>query len=145
MTRRVGPIRSLVVMALSFAWVAAGVRNLPRLGHPQMAGVVLVVIVCMWLSFRAGARMVKSEAVATAVAHAEARALAAVQAETTSQAQANVLIVNDVSAGARIRGQALGLQDAPWLDGRHRSIELDETEALDTALEDVLDARELEA
>lgn len=141
---RGGPVGSLGTIALSVAWAFAGFRNLPRLSHPQGAAAAVIVAVCILVAYRAGRKAVTASAVAAAVAQAEATAVAAAQSRSDSQATANVIVVNNPQRGARAAGVAAGLDDMPWMIGSHRAVELDETEALDVALEDVLDAREAE-
>jgi hypothetical protein len=122
------------IMAASFAF--AGWRNLPRLDHPQASAAGVGIGACILLSYYAGTRRKRDAAVAVAVARAEARAAA--------HAGATAAVVNHVAVvvperGARAAGATLGLDDAPWLVGAHRAIELDEREAVEAALADVLD------
>lgn len=137
--KRGGPVRSLLTVVLGCAWVFAGFRNLPRLSHPSAAAVGLVVGVCLLLAYRAGRRSVSDSAIASAVARAEASALAAARsrAESSSAAQANVFVNLDPAQGARAAGAATGLDSAPWLVGAHRRAEVEDSEAVELALEDV--------
>lgn len=139
-------IKRLLVICFGIGWAFAGFRNLPRLPQPYAAAAGVIVASSLALAYWAGTRRRRDSAVAAAVAKAEAHAAAVanVASSARSDVTTNVIVV-DPERGAQRAGASLGLADAPWLVGRHRTIELDETEALDAALEDALDAREAEA
>lgn len=123
----------------AIAWALAGWRNMPRLEHPQAAAAGFMVAVSVWLAYWAGTRTQRSKAVAAAVARAEAAALAVAQGgAAASDARAQVVVINNPVAGGRHAAEAaVGLDAAPWLIGAHRAIDLDETEALQVAWEDI--------
>lgn len=132
--------------AAAVVWALAGVANLPRVAHPQTPALVFSVAVSLLVAYWCGTRRARSRATVAAVARAEASALAAVRAETSSQANVavNLFVPRDGSRSAAVEGQALGLDQAPWMVGRHSRAELDETEVFDTMWEDVGEARSVD-
>lgn len=129
----------VVVGALMVAWALAGWRNMPRLEDPQASAAGTAVAVSVLAAWWLGRRSVRASAVAAAVASAVAAAEARSQA--TAAAQASVVV--NLATGAR---QAAardygGLDAAPWIVSGQTVPEL-EGEALDSALEDVLDRAE---
>ena len=135
---RQGPVATVGIGLLSAAWAFAGWRNLPRLAHPSSAAAGLIIAVSLYVAFRIGQRSVTRSAVARAVAIAAPGAACA----STSSSTAQVAVIVHPELGAQRAGRVFGLEDAPWMVAAHRAVELDETEALDTALEDVLEERE---
>jgi hypothetical protein len=117
-------------------------KNFPTLPQRSSAAVVVVIASSLWLSFWLGRRSSRAAAIASANAHAEARALA-MATGGAAHSSAQVVINLDGTRGARAAGAAGGLDSAPWLVGRHHVAELDETEGVQAALDDVLDREEL--
>lgn len=131
----------IVIGALVVAWVFAGVRNFPRLEHPQTAAACFVIASCVWGAYWLGTRSKRAAmlAQATAVAIAEARATA----ESNATASVNVAVVVPEN-GARAAGDAMGLDRMPWIVQETRPELADD--AVDSVLADVLhnEAREAE-
>lgn len=128
----------LLAVVLGVAWAFAGFRNLPRLPAPQSAAAGALIAGAIALAYVAGKRRQIDSAVAVAVANAEAHAAAVANVAVSNQASSNVqVIIVDPDRGAARAGAATGLGDLPWMVGTHRSVELDETEVIDTMLEDV--------
>lgn len=138
-------MRWLVAAAGMVAWSLAGWENMPRIERPYSGAAGFVIGVGLLAAYWCGTRTKRSKAVAQAVASAHAEAVAQAQGGAAeSSAQAQVLVINNPSIGAREAGSAaVGLDRAPWLQGAHRSIDLDETEAIETALQDVSERLEV--
>lgn len=126
------------------AWSLAGWRNMPRLPQPQASAAGVMIGLALLAAYWVGTRTNRSKAVAAAVARAEAAAVAAATGGSAdSSASAQVVVINTPAAGAAATGRAaLNLEDAPWMVGAHRTVELDEREALEVAWEDVREERE---
>lgn len=130
----------IVIGVLVCGWVFAGWRNLPRIPHPYAPAAGAVIASCMLLAYWAGTRRRRDEAVAVAVARAEAKALAAVKATQTNTQQ--VAVILDPNLGAARRGEVLGLDSAPWLAGAHTAAEIEETDAVQSMMDDIRDAEQ---
>ena len=158
-----GPVASLGVIVMASTWTLAGVRNFPPIASPQRPALMLVIAASLFLAYRAGRRSRVDAAVAVAVAQSEANAVALAATAAESKAQAAVVMNWFTSkddhpegvkflptagrqVGAREAGQALGLDDMPWMlddqAGRHRSLE--DSDVLDVVLEDVAAERDAE-
>jgi hypothetical protein len=131
----------VLVFGFAVGWAWAGWRNLPAIPNAFAGAFGTCLAVSMYLCYYAGTRRKRDAAVAVAVAQAEARALAAVQA--TQVANAQVVVNLDPALGARRRGEAFGLDSAPWLVGATQRHEIeDETDAVESMLNDVREEQE---
>lgn len=137
------PVRAaklVLAVVLGFGWAMAGWRNMPRLEQPQASAAGLAIACSVGLAYWAGTRRKRDAAVAVAVAQAEAHATAVAAASLAASQHVHVVVDN--SQGARAQGsRQFGIEDAPWIVSHETRAEI-ESEALDVALEDVLDERE---
>lgn len=128
----------LIAWVMAGAFAVSGWRNLPPLPQPTAGAAGLSIAGCVLLAYYAGTRRKRDQAVAVAVARAEARAAARSSAAATAVNHVQVVVPQ---FGARAAGAAaFGLDEAPWLIGTQRAVEVEENEALEAALADALDA-----
>lgn len=130
-------------LAFGAGFGVAAWKNVPKLDHPMTVAAVLLVVGAVVAAYVGGRFATRQSAVAIATAKAEAAALAVVQANPTATAQqATTIVIGDPGRGARIAGEAMGLDRAPWLVGaRHRAALEDEEDAVESML---ADAREVD-
>lgn len=131
---------SLIAAGFAAGWAIAGWRNLPPVPQHYAGAFGMCLAASVLASYYAGTRRKRDQAVAVAVAKAEARAMAAVTAQTTSQAQ--VFVNLDPAVGARHRAAQSGLDSAPWLMGAQPRFEVEQSDAVDSMLEDAREQTE---
>lgn len=133
----------VVALVLGVVWALAGWRNLPPLDHRSASAVGFVVASSIGLAYFAGTRRQRDLNRATAIASAEATAVASVVAQTTASSSVNVFVASPESVSHARAARYAVLDDAPWMVGAHRTLEVEE-DALAVAMEDVVSDSERE-
>lgn len=129
----------LFALAAGIVWGLAGWRNVPQLAHPQGAALGFIVATTIGLAFLGGTRWRKDGVRAEAFASAEATATASVMANTSASSAVNVFVASPDSVVAARSQRYAALDDAPWMVGAQQRPDLEDSDAMQVALEDAME------